>query len=121
MPDNSTAPVNLFLKYLDRSWNVNDLHSIFTDFGEIKSAKISLNPKTHKSNGYGFIWFKHPESAAKVLEANEKKQFPFHVEPYKPRFTSFSSSSNSSSSADLKDMLQQQSYHQTKSAKKEEG
>lgn len=82
--------MNLFLKKLDRSWGVNDLHDIFKDYGEIKSAKISLNPTTHKSNGYGFVWFKQPSAAAKVLEDAEKSSFPFVIEPYKPRLASIS-------------------------------
>ena len=87
MPDNTTSVVNLFVKKIDKSWNTQDLHDIFKEYGEIRSAKVSLNPQNHKSRGYGFVWFKEPESAAKVLEDSQRGAFPFTVEPYIPRLT----------------------------------
>ncbi|CDW89443.1 poly a binding cytoplasmic 1 b [Stylonychia lemnae] len=86
-PDNSSVSVNLFLKRIDKSWTTKDLYEIFKDYGEIKSAKVSLDPQTHQSKGYGFIWFKNPDSAAKVLEDSQNMGFPFDIEPYVPRLT----------------------------------
>lgn len=45
-PDNSFEEVNLFVKGFDKEWNFGELSSYFSKYGEIKSAKISLNPKT---------------------------------------------------------------------------
>lgn len=59
-PDNSTEVVNLFLKGFDKSWTVQDLHELFREYGEIKSAKISINPDNGKSRKYGYLWFKNP-------------------------------------------------------------
>jgi RNA recognition motif-containing protein len=35
---------------------------MFNQFGEIKSAKVSITP-THESRGYGFVCFTEPEKA----------------------------------------------------------
>ena len=45
---------------------------------------MSLNPKNHKSNGYGFVWFKEAASAKKAIEAAALGKTTFTVEPYKP-------------------------------------
>eukprot|EP00347_Sterkiella_histriomuscorum_P019448 403341592 len=93
-PDNSTAQVNLFLKNLPKTWGLNDVHDAFKDYGEIKSAKISLNPQTHESKGYGFIWFKDPQSATQVLEDQKAGKFSFKVEPYVPRLAKIQKEAN---------------------------
>jgi RNA recognition motif-containing protein len=38
-----------------------ELEKIFSEFGEIKSAKVSLNPD-YSSNGYGYVCFQDKES-----------------------------------------------------------
>ncbi len=42
---------------------MQDLHELFREYGEIKSAKISIDPETGKSRKYGYLWFKNPEAA----------------------------------------------------------
>jgi RNA recognition motif-containing protein len=68
---------NVFVKGLDPNWTEKDLHKIFDIFGEIKSAKVSVNPTTSKSNGYGFVWFKDPSSATAAIMASKNGQMPF--------------------------------------------
>ena len=84
-PDNSSQQVNVFVKGLDRSWTANDLYELFEEYGEIKSAKISLNPQSHRSNGYGFVWFALESSAKKAIQASKSHTTPLTIEPYKPR------------------------------------
>ena len=60
-PDNSFMECNLFVKDIDESLDSSDLYKIFSKYGEIKSAKVSLHPD-HKSKGYGFIWFADEKS-----------------------------------------------------------
>ena len=55
---------NVFVKGLDRSWTSGTLLEIFDMYGDIKSAKVSVNHVTGKSNGYGFVRFT-TEAAAK--------------------------------------------------------
>ena len=86
--------MNLFLKHLPKTWGLNDVHDAFKDYGEIKSAKISLNPQTHESKGYGFIWFKDPQSATQVLEDEKAGKFSFKVELYVPRLAKIQKEAN---------------------------
>lgn len=62
------------------------MHDIFSQFGPIKSLKVSLTPE-YDSNGYGFICFENPDSATAALQATEAKKLPEGVEAYmfKPR------------------------------------
>jgi len=59
---------NVFLKGLDRTWTSEILLEIFDMYGDIKSAKVSVNPVTGKSNGYGFVCFTTEAAAKKVIE-----------------------------------------------------
>lgn len=56
IPDNSFSDCNIFVKCIDKSLNAKDLYSLFEKYGEVKSAKLSLNTN-HTSRGYGFVWF----------------------------------------------------------------
>jgi RNA recognition motif-containing protein len=54
-------------------------------YGEIKSAKVSLNPLTGRSNGYGFVWFKTEAAAHLAIKASQDGETPFTAELYKPK------------------------------------
>ena len=77
--------MNVFVKGLDLSWTVKDLYECFEEYGDIKSAKVSLDPVTHKSRGYGYIWFKNEASASKAIKDSNENRMPLTVEAYKPR------------------------------------
>ena len=58
----------LFVKgFLDLGWTHADLHEAFKKYGEIESAKVSLD-KDHNSKGYGYIKFQTPEQAEKAIQ-----------------------------------------------------
>ena len=85
-PDNSFQQVNVFVKGLDPGWTTAELIREFEGrFGEVKSAKVSRNPQTHKSNRYGFVWFAKEESALKAIEECKNGQTYYKVELYQPR------------------------------------
>ena len=67
LPDNSYAQTNLCVTGLDPSLTAEDLHSLFDQFGEIKSCKVASNPETGLSKGYGFVWFKNEVSCRSAL------------------------------------------------------
>ena len=77
---------NVFVKVPKNKFYHQQLHDIFSQFGPIKSLKVSLTPE-YESNGYGFICFENPDSATRALEATEQKKLPEGVEAYmfKPR------------------------------------
>jgi len=55
---------NLFIRGLDESIEVSQLHEAFSNFGEIISCKIPLTDG--KSRGYGYIQFKNKDDAEKA-------------------------------------------------------
>ena len=62
---------NLYIKGLDESFEVSQLHEAFSNFGDIISCKIPMNKdKTGqlKSNGYGYIQFRTAEDAEKAMK-----------------------------------------------------
>ena len=75
------------MKGLDRTWTSEILSEVFDMYGEVKSAKVSINPITGKSNGYGFVLFKSEISAFKMIEASQSGEIPFIAELYRPRST----------------------------------
>lgn len=58
---------SLFIKGLDKEWKHNDLYDLFKDFGEILSAKVSVDAD-HNSRGYGYIQFSREEDALKAIQ-----------------------------------------------------
>ena len=73
LPDNSFRQTNLCVLGLDESITGEDLHGIFSKYGEIKSVKVSLDAKTSKSNCRGFVWFMNEDSCLRAL--NESKHY----------------------------------------------
>jgi polyadenylate-binding protein len=74
---------NLFIRGLDESIEVSQLHDAFSNFGEIISCKIPMTEG--KSRGYGYIQFRHPEDAEKAradLQDASINGKPITIEPY---------------------------------------
>jgi polyadenylate-binding protein len=51
---------SVFVKGLDRAWTHKELFGHFSEFGDIVSAKVSLQ-ENHQSRGYGFVTFAKEE------------------------------------------------------------
>ncbi len=45
-----------------------DLQSYFSKFGQVKVARISTNPETKQSRGFGFVRFENVDAVKKVIE-----------------------------------------------------
>lgn len=73
---------NIFVKSLDKSLTSKDLEEKFKDIGEIKSAKVSINPD-YSSRGYGFVCFASSEDAIKAV--GEKIHADIEVLHYNPK------------------------------------
>ena len=52
---------------LDEAITGEELHHFFSKYGEIKSAKLAVDPQTSKSKCYGFVWFMNEESCKKAI------------------------------------------------------
>ena len=68
MPDNSHMQCNMCVTGLDESLTGEDLHVIFRKYGEIKSAKVAVDPQTSKSKCYGYVWFMNEENCKKAID-----------------------------------------------------
>jgi polyadenylate-binding protein len=74
---------NLFIRGLDESIEVSQLHDAFSNFGEIISCKIPMSEG--KSRGYGYIQFRNPADAEKArvdLQDASINGKPITIEPY---------------------------------------
>ena len=60
-----------------------DLERIFSEYGQIKSLKVSLNPD-YSSRGYGFICFQDKDSAQQALNSSKAE---IQVKPLLPKTT----------------------------------
>eukprot|EP00301_Raphidiophrys_heterophryoidea_P018481 c3470_g1_i1.p1 GENE.c3470_g1_i1~~c3470_g1_i1.p1 ORF type:complete len:358 (-),score=76.27 c3470_g1_i1:295-1281(-) len=78
-------PNNLFIKHLPSSFGDNELRELFSRFGEIVSAHVTVDPLTGKGKGYGFVYFTNQSSAKEATLEMHGKQIPpnkiLHVEP----------------------------------------
>ena len=77
---------NLFIKNLDPSIEVSQLHEAFSNFGEVLTCKIPLTDG--KSHGYGFVQFinrEDAESAMNDLKGAYIENKPIQIEPYEIR------------------------------------
>ena len=62
----SEPGTQIFVKNCPKEWTHEDLYQEFVSFGEINSAKISIDAN-FQSRGYGFVEFKDAESAQKAI------------------------------------------------------
>lgn len=61
-----TQWTNLYVKQFPESWSDDKFNAVFSEFGEVSSAKVARD-ETGKSKSFGFVDFKNHESAAKAL------------------------------------------------------
>ena len=47
-------------------------HQVFHEYGEIEEGAVIVDKSTGKSRGYGFITFKHMDSAQRALKEPSK-------------------------------------------------
>ena len=80
LPDNSCQQCNLCVRGLDESLTAEDLHQMFSKYGELKSCKVATDPATGKSRSYGFVWFVSEQAAAEALACSH---LPYKTELYK--------------------------------------
>lgn len=73
---------NLCVTGLDESLTSEDLHLIFSKFGEIKSCKVAQDPVSGKSRGYGYVWFFQEKASSAALAATN--DLPYQVKLFKP-------------------------------------
>lgn len=60
--------MNIFIAGLSYGINDADLRDLFTEYGEIASAKVITDRETGRSKGYGFVEMEDNASAQKAID-----------------------------------------------------
>lgn len=68
------AVVSIFVGNLPWATNDEDLQELFSQFGEVKRAKIVLDRETNRSRGFGFVDMEEAD-AQKAIEAWNNQQY----------------------------------------------
>ncbi|EPY31441.1 RNA-binding protein 6 [Strigomonas culicis] len=65
----------LIVNYLAADVTSAELHGLFSRFGPLDGARIIYDRQTSLPRGFGFVYFRHPESAKKAIESMNGYQF----------------------------------------------
>lgn len=67
--------MNLFVAKLSSSTTGDDLQTLFSQYGEVASAKIIFDRETGNSKGYGFVEMPNDDEAKEAINAlNDSEQ-----------------------------------------------
>jgi len=61
--------MNIYVANLHYRLNDEDLHQIFSEFGEVTSAKIIKDHETGRSRGFGFVEMPNQEEGSKAMNS----------------------------------------------------
>jgi len=61
--------MNIYVARFDIEWKDKDLETLFTPFGEVKSAAIEMDAFTDKSRGFGYVEMPNDEQARTAIAA----------------------------------------------------
>ncbi|XP_077251437.1 UBP1-associated protein 2A-like [Tasmannia lanceolata] len=71
--DRDPANRKIFVHRLDLETTSEKLRSFFSKYGDLEGCNVVTDKFTKKSKGYGFLLFKHHQSAKKALKNRDKK------------------------------------------------
>lgn len=60
--------MNIYISNLSFRIDDNDLKELFSEYGEIASAKVIIDKFSNRSKGYGFVEMSDDEAAKKAIE-----------------------------------------------------
>ena len=67
--------MNLFVAKLSSSTTGDDLENLFSQYGEVTSAKVIFDRETGNSKGFGFVEMPNDDEAAEAISAlNDSEQ-----------------------------------------------
>jgi RNA recognition motif-containing protein len=67
--------MNIFISNLSFRINDEDLKQLFSEYGEISSAKVITDKFSGKSRGFGFVEMNNDESAKKAIEELDRAEY----------------------------------------------
>ncbi|KAL3113941.1 hypothetical protein niasHT_017891 [Heterodera trifolii] len=103
--DPSSRFTNVYVKNFGDAMNSEKLSEVFSQFGEIISAKV-MEDDSGKSKGFGFVAYKDHESAAKAVEEMNDAPVP-DSEKAEQKFTVCRAQKKSERQAELKRRYEQ--------------
>ena len=80
--------MNIFVAKLSPSTTGDDLQELFSEYGEVTSAKVIMDKFTGNSKGYGFVEMSDDSEGQKAideLDQSEFDNFTIVVKKAKPR------------------------------------
>ncbi|KAH9603075.1 hypothetical protein KSS87_012017 [Heliosperma pusillum] len=60
---------NLFVSRLSFYTSDDELRQLFLPFGEVKEARLAMDPRTGRTKGFGFVTFENEAEAQNALNA----------------------------------------------------
>lgn len=66
--------MNIFVGNLSYDLREDELEQLFTEFGEVSSAKVITDKFTGRSKGFGFVEMPNDEDASKAIEGLDGKE-----------------------------------------------
>ena len=65
--------MNIYISNLSFNVQDEDLRGLFTEFGEVSSAKVIMDRETSRSRGFGFVEMSDDEGSKKAIAALDGK------------------------------------------------
>lgn len=109
----------LFVRNLPYTTNEDELHDLFSQFGDISEVHLVVDKDTKRSKGIGYLLYTLPESAARALEALDNSIFQgrlLHVMAAKPQSTTNGKLRSETTTTQAKKSLKQQREEQKKAS-----
>ena len=66
--------MNIFVGNLSYDLREDELEQLFTEFGEVSSAKVITDKFTGRSKGFGFVEMPNDDDASKAIESLDGKE-----------------------------------------------
>ena len=67
--------MNIYVGNLSYNTRDGDLHEIFSQFGEVTSAKVLMDKMTGRSKGFGFVEMPNQEEAVNAINGTNEREF----------------------------------------------
>lgn len=67
--------MNIFISNLNYKAKDSDLNQLFSEYGEVTSAKIITDKLNGRSRGYGFVEMSNDEDGEKAIQALNGQEF----------------------------------------------
>ena len=92
--------MNIFVSNLSFHTTEEDLTTLFSKFGDVKSSKIIVDRETNRSRGFGFVEMAEAEQAKAAIQALHNKDIEgrlLNVSEARPKSTGTGSYRNNKS------------------------